>query len=236
VEFKEPGQKWDSWKKKAEKNTNNLINNANKTEPLKFNGKIWKELKPFLEGLFHKKCAYCEGNYEAGSWMDVEHYRPKDKVADDVNHPGYYWLAYNYQNLLLACNKCNRGSGKSTFFPIEGIRAYLPGHSLEDEKPLLLNPYNDKNIEEHITFGIKGIITGKTDKGRETIKICNLGREELNTARQRSWEIKKIHLLFLGLLKDGDLNLITPDMEYSAYLKASLLRYYNQKKQELTRK
>lgn len=231
VEPKEPGPEWDKWKKRAKNETNKLIANANKGKPLKFNDKIWKALKPFLGKLFHEKCAYCEGNYEAGAWTDVEHYRPKNKVDEDINHKGYYWLAYDYHNLLPACNKCNRGGGKLTYFPIEGKRAYLPGHSLEDEKPLLLNPYNDKNIEEHITFGIKGIITGKTERGRETIRICNLNREELQSARQRLWEYVTMRF-YLQLLEDGDLNFITPDMEYSAYLKASLLRYFSQKERE----
>lgn len=46
-----------------------------------------------LEKLFHDKCAYCESSTLAGADWDVEHYRPKGRVAERPDHPGYYWLA-----------------------------------------------------------------------------------------------------------------------------------------------
>jgi 5-methylcytosine-specific restriction endonuclease McrA len=79
---------------------------------------------------FYGKCAYCEApirDYQPG---DVEHFRPKAGVSDEngqavflfdeegqvqvgadgkpVEHPGYYWLAYEWTNLLPACAKCNQ--------------------------------------------------------------------------------------------------------------------------------
>jgi uncharacterized protein (TIGR02646 family) len=221
----EPGPGWDDWKREAETETQLLIEEAKKGSTLKFKERIWKALRPFLEKLFHKKCAYCEGIYEAGAWMDVEHYRPKSKVtADgvDIDHPGYYWLAYHWRNLLLACNKCNRGSGKMNKFPIAGPRAHCPEDSLEQENPLLLNPYDNENPENHITFGVNGIVAGKTEKGRKTIEVCNLNREELQTSRQREWE-KVMGGLIIALAGGGNKKVITDDMQFSAYLRFSLL-------------
>jgi len=240
VEPKELGPEWDEWKKKAAVKAKKLIDDAIQRRKPEFKNKIWKELKPFLEKLFHNKCAYCESNYTAVTPADVDHYRPKSGVEEDKIHPGYYWLAYDYHNLLPTCPLCNRCGGKTSRFPIKGKRAMRPEDSLDAEKPLLLNPYTDKNIEAHITFGIKGIIVGKTDRGLKTIEICMLDRETLQTKRQKlwEWEQKRLFRLFRDMVEKNKIpeddalgNIITPDIEYSAYIRESLIRYYKKKKQ-----
>ncbi|MGO8489910.1 hypothetical protein ACC757_24310 [Rhizobium ruizarguesonis] len=127
------------------------------------------DVKQALEALFHGKCAYCETMYAASMPVDVEHYRPKGAVAEDPEHEGYWWLAYNWENLLPSCGDCNRKrgqiivelsdnlaelaantkkliqSGKKDSFPIAagGVRAVAEAHEFELERPLLLNPCND---------------------------------------------------------------------------------------------
>jgi hypothetical protein len=240
IEPREPGPEWNDWKKEADKETKILVESAASGKSLKFKSRIWKKLKPFLEDLFHKKCAYCEGIYEGGTWPDVEHYRPKAKVTFDrnqkntvkitdshgnsIDHPGYYWLSYDWRNLLLSCSKCNSGKGKMNQFPIAGKRACRREDSLDQEKPLLINPCKEKTPGDHITFGIKGTIIGKTEKGKATIKICNLDREELQTCRQREWEKSKVNL-FLKLVSDGNEKIITDDMQYSAYLREAIMTF-----------
>jgi hypothetical protein len=76
---------WDEWKNKAEKATKELIVTVQKGNKINLNEKIWQSLKDFLTFLFHGKCAYCEGDYLAGMWGDVEHYRPKAKVTEVTN-------------------------------------------------------------------------------------------------------------------------------------------------------
>jgi uncharacterized protein (TIGR02646 family) len=61
-----------------------------------------------LNQLFHGKCAYCETFYAASSPMDVEHFRPKKAVSENPAHPGYWWLAMRWDNLLPSCIDCNR--------------------------------------------------------------------------------------------------------------------------------
>ena len=92
---------------------------------------VWADLKNWLLlNVFNEKCAYCEtklirDNYHA------EHYRPKRKVTSygstakvkdekgkDLDHPGYFWLAFHWSNLLPACSWCNTGNGKRNEFPI----------------------------------------------------------------------------------------------------------------------
>jgi len=52
---------------------------------------LWGRLKKYLQELFHSTCAYCESTITHTAFGDVEHYRPKGKVAEDPDHPGYYW-------------------------------------------------------------------------------------------------------------------------------------------------
>lgn len=61
-----------------------------------------------LDALFHGKCAYCETRYDVGAPVDIEHFRPKGEVADVPGHPGYWWLAADWGNLLPSCIDCNR--------------------------------------------------------------------------------------------------------------------------------
>jgi hypothetical protein len=61
-----------------------------------------------LEKLFCDKCAYCESKITPGFAWEVEHFRPKKSVAERPDHPGYYWLAYEWTNLLPSCTLCNQ--------------------------------------------------------------------------------------------------------------------------------
>lgn len=147
--------------------------------------------------------------------LQVEHYRPCREVRDDNEHEGYYWLGYEWSNLLLACPKCNGRSGKGNKFPIEGERAYLPpidsdGNLDRDqcnpklpplchEKPLLLNPETD-DPESHLGFDRHCKIIGITDRGKATVAICRLDRELLNRERRKIVDrfVGEISLVLLG--------------------------------------
>ena len=118
-------------------------------KPWKFKA-IWSPLKEVLIDEFHGKCAYCDAAFAHVAYGDVEHYRPKAEVHEDDLHPGYYWLAYNPENYLPACQKCNE-EFKKTHFPVSGKRAYKPSDPLEQEAPDLLNPYQD-NFHKFLKF------------------------------------------------------------------------------------
>lgn len=66
------------------------------------------QVKHALTSLFHGKCAYCETFYSASAPVDIEHYRPKAEVSEAPQHPGYWWLAMQWDNLLPSCIDCNR--------------------------------------------------------------------------------------------------------------------------------
>ena len=89
---------------------------------------------------------------------DVEHFRPKGAYqklnSTNLTYPGYYWLAYNWDNLMLSCEKCNR-SYKRNQFPLqtEATRKLFHNHpnSIPNEDPLLINP-NFEDPSVHIIF------------------------------------------------------------------------------------
>ncbi len=142
-----------------------------------------EEVKRRLDALFHGKCAYCETFYSASAPVDVEHYRPKGAVSENPNHPGYWWLAMSWDNLLPSCIDCNRKrnqrvflvssslsaqyhsshdsklpqtqAGKKDSFPLAaGGQHVLPeGLGFGAEQPLLLDPTRD-DPAQHLRFHI----------------------------------------------------------------------------------
>ncbi len=145
------------WEKRAKDAVTSAIADKEAGKKWDFNGKIWADLKDYLIVLFHGKCAYCDGKFDRNDWGDVEHYRPKRQVTDAngvaIDHPGYYWLAYQTSNLLPSCKLCNQGKGKANQFPIdpEEKRVRTPLEDLKAETPLLLNAYVHNPID-HLKY------------------------------------------------------------------------------------
>lgn len=67
------------------------------------------DVRSALTGMFKGKCAYCESPISGSSQTDIEHYRPKGGISDWDAHPGYWWLAMVWENLVLSCMHCNQG-------------------------------------------------------------------------------------------------------------------------------
>jgi uncharacterized protein (TIGR02646 family) len=192
---------WENWQARANAAIDAAIADMEAGRRHNFRSEIWSELKAWLlKHVFHGKCAYCESEISATSFGDAEHYRPKGKVTvkgqtiDD--HPGYYWLAYHWKNLVPACQRCNSDRGKLTQFPVarQHVRTHLKGRDDPDaldhlEEPLLLNPYKD-DPRRHVQFGLRGIVAPRNGsiRGQETIAICQLNRDDLRELRQRAQE------------------------------------------------
>ena len=153
-----------------------------------------------LSRIFCNKCGYCEYPLTRTD-LNVEHYRPKARVAESPQHHGYYWLAYEWTNLLAACTFCNqlrreppewevaagsRASGKADSFPLvdETKRAQSPADDISREEPLLVNPTTHEP-SDHITFDPLGFAVAKTKEGQCSIEVYNLNARALNKDRQR---------------------------------------------------
>jgi hypothetical protein len=161
-----------------------------------------------LNQWYYGKCAYCERFYK----LDVEHFRPKGEVRDENNvllrATGYYWLGYEWSNLLPSCISCNREGGKNSKFPyvvggnivttpifdqagiLDRSFCIINHHTLIAELPALLNPETDLNIETYFGFeidskkeGIKIRGVDLLNRGKITTIICKLNRPELRRDR-----------------------------------------------------
>ena len=159
------------------------------------------KLTPVKEALnlaFHFKCAYCESFFGATQPLDVEHFRPKSGVLVDgqLVWGVYFWLAARWGNLLPSCTDCNRprrqtlpdGSeqtlGKANQFPIssEAKRAATQGEE-KHEARLLVHPCLD-DPTRHFVFEPDGIISWRSRKGKESIRVYALLRRGLVQARR----------------------------------------------------
>ena len=142
----------------AEKKENLLA----KQSEHQFDGRIYNTaIKQELKKLYHNKCAYCE-RMMGDDEFTVEHYRPKKGSYS------YYWLGYEWSNLLPVCTKCNNPKGDkfpvavpSRVMPKSGKKGRVKGPQLladgnldleamkadhpylVDEKPYLLHPEVD---------------------------------------------------------------------------------------------
>ena len=145
------------------------------------------EVREVLRTLQHDKCCYCESRPLATSAGRIDHFRPKASVRQrrgaDRIHPGYYWMVYRWENLVLACEKCNLK--KSDYFPLEDPSQRVRSHHdpLDREAPLLLNPYVETNPGEHLTFD-GSACRPETERGRVTVTVLGLNRPELQEERQ----------------------------------------------------
>jgi uncharacterized protein (TIGR02646 family) len=166
---------------------------------LSFNNSVYghSSVKKTLNDLQNDKCCFCERKISAGEPGHIEHYRPKGgykiNSKSKLIKPGYYWLAYDFHNLFLSCNKCNT-SYKKNYFPLknENDRAKNHNSNIKLEEPLILCPSDD--IKPHLVFKSEIIKPkNKSLKGSETIQRIGLNRKYL--ADDRLTYLKPLKLL-----------------------------------------
>jgi len=126
-----------------------------------------------------EKCAYCDRDVPMRG-QPVEHFRP---ILG-----GYWWLTWDWDNLLFSCVSCNGAKGSQ--FP------YLPGHVRlstgakppDLERPSLVNPY-DENPMRWVGFGLdqqgRWIPIGLDNDGRGNKIIEVLGLKQHAAAYTR---------------------------------------------------
>ncbi len=155
-----------------------------------------KDVRSLLRKYFGIKCIYCEASPIATSTFRVDHYRPKKNIKD-ILHKGYYWLAYEWSNLLQSCQLCN--GFKSNQFPLEAGSIRVDETNVDvnieklknptisplaDEKRLLLHPELDK-VEKHFSFNPDGTIESDTTEGNKSIECYGLKRVDLIFVRKQ---------------------------------------------------
>jgi len=153
-----------------------------------FEGKRSSDVfKNSLINIQNHKCCFCESRVTHISDGDVEHFRPKAAwlhELDGLKKPGYFFLAYDWGNLLLSCQACNQRA-KGNQFPILNsiIRTTITStYDYSLENAIFINPaYEDPEIS--ITF-FEEIPKGNNYRGRKTIEYLELDRLSLNEARK----------------------------------------------------
>lgn len=158
-------------------------------------------VRPLLFMRQHNKCAFCEiSNDECGS--PVEHFRPKLGAEEKIGgvwrrvSTHYWWLAWTWENLLFACERCNKSGNKGNKFPIRssGSRVAPPPspytypiplihYNCAAEDRLLIDPRLD-NPMDHIQWipvnrtlhpkSWQWTVAGLDDKGDMTIEVLDL--------------------------------------------------------------
>lgn len=144
-----------------------------------FDNSWYREVRSVLSDALHHKCAYCE--IFVDELPDMEHFRPIRSVAEDRNHLGYWWLAYEWSNLLIACRRCNAGKGNRFPVETENLRARRPGDEVSEPR-LLLDPCED-DPSQHLVFGTDGTVSSETPRGQTTIAVLDLNRPDLIARR-----------------------------------------------------
>lgn len=196
-----------------------------------FDSSIWADAKPALMAAQHKKCAFCESRVSHISYGDVEHFRPKagyhSKRNEPLIQPGYWWLAYTWNNYSVSCQICNQQL-KKNLFPLgpNGVRATGPADDLLAEDALLVDPMLDNPLA-HIEFREElAVARGASEKGAATIDILGLNRPDLSEARRERWVlVRGLIIERMAKLDSGSPTLeldtllaeaIRPEKEYSA--------------------
>ncbi len=169
-----------------------------RTRRFTFDGGIYghRTVKEALVAAQHSKCCFCES--KVGMDGDVEHYRPKAGFSQGagrrIEGPGYYWLAYEWSNLLLSCAICNQRF-KRSHFPLADPAARARNHrgDTSREAPLFIDPA-ETDPEEHIRFRREiPYPVSDSPRGAATIRALGLGREILNERRRD--ELTELELL-----------------------------------------
>lgn len=146
----------------------------------------FKTARAKLTALQNDKCCYCEGTIDA-SYADVEHFRPMSL---------YWWLAYDWDNLLVACKYCNQTAKGAHFAVFDEARRLSPGmRPPQAESPKLLDPADKAiSIEDHIVYREDKdtrrwvpIARDGSEHGQYTIDLLRLDRDR-NLAKRREDE------------------------------------------------
>ncbi len=207
----EPDSKiWKKWIRDCQEETKKAIDSVARGEKPIVNENLYKRdsiKKSYFvtkDAPFYGRCAYCESPIADTQYIQVEHFRPKAGIKDEnskvINlkdengidtgnpHLGYYWLAYDWRNLLPSCAICNQP--KSTVFPVVGRHAQIPSEE-SNESPLLINPISEleeDNPEHHLSVDPNtGIMYAVNEslRGAMCIQIFKLNeREQLVDGRK----------------------------------------------------
>lgn len=143
-------------------------------------------VREILRTAQHRKCCFCESRVEHVGSGEIEHFRPKaawrQAPGSKLTRPGYYWLAYEWENLLWSCKTCNGRHKKNTFPLVDPSVRDCVGRSTVAEAPLLVDPVA-LEPRDHIRFEVERAFA-LSPLGQSTIDVLQLNREQLLEERR----------------------------------------------------
>lgn len=155
----------------------------------------------------YKKCAYCEVRFT--TYPDVEHFFPKAKIklllnagreisdllnikdreGKTISCNGFWWLAYEWTNYLLACGPCNE-TWKHNYFPLVENKASKKllddtSYVIKGKKyiPNLINPFDNIDGYKYFNYTKEGYIFSYNQITFNSIVTYGLHRISLFEAR-----------------------------------------------------
>jgi hypothetical protein len=182
----------------------------------------------------HRKCCFCESKVSHIAYGHVEHFRPKggyrQRNGDKLQTPGYFWLAYEWSNLLFSCEICNSRFKKNLFpLVVPSGRARKPTDPIPTERPLFIDPASEDpavhlGFREEYPYAVNG-----SRRGTATWRALGLDREELAEARRDHLKMVQV----LKKVRDGKgpqskeagsllKKLQNPKAQWSAMVRASI--------------
>lgn len=201
-------QNWRARQLKAEEELRNAPDSETRRKIFTRYSDLWSDVKVHLRTQSHNKCWYCETSTR-GFPGDIDHYRPKGRVAEAANHDGYWWLAFEWRNWRFVCRYCNslnrdfetgKVSGKGDSFPLlcgEAYRIKSPNEyeyyeELLREGPKLLDPTEREDIGL-LTFTSEGVpepaeekeLSDKHERAKASIEIYHLDSSRLKNERKK---------------------------------------------------
>lgn len=206
---------------------------------LSFDSSVYgdRSVKDALLCAQHGKCAFCEQRVFERKYVDVEHFRPKGEVRQSRESAplerGYWWLAYEWTNLVLACEQCNTDH-KSTLFPLANPeqRARRPEDPLSAEQPLFIDPSQEDPLEylrfrRHVAYSVDDNLRGLRTRdglGLNRAPLLRHREEHLSRVKALAFVARRGKTQRLReRAKDVLVRLALPDAEFSAMVLIYLL-------------
>jgi energy-coupling factor transporter ATP-binding protein EcfA2 len=181
------------------------------------------------------QCCFCSVPDRQGAELAAHRFRPpQDAVAADgrTSRRHYWWLAFSWENLYLACGDCRMAQGSK--FPTERRRARVGTleNLMEREQPYLIDPVGE-DPEPHFVYLDSGEVVWLDERALITIETFDLNRPRL-LAERRDWidwtkaEIRQAAAMVAsgrgGEFVDAFLRLYATDVPFAALRR----QYFNQ--------
>ena len=181
----------------------------------------WKLFKRAFLKFSKYKCPICEDTLN--KYDDIDHYRPKKA--------GYGFLRCCCDNYMIMCSDCNR-THKYTSFPLDNDFVATDKSSIEQEKPLLINPRVDNvfdYFELHFLRSGESLILevrpytklNKTSyeyrRAKKTIEVYGLGycrkNSKIDGCRINIFENHYEHLIELAKAREKGIEEFIKELE-----------------------